>query len=162
MIKDICEIDMFQTMIFVNKKQDAFDIQHFLNKKCKGIQVEKLIGDMDIQVRDKIIDDFRNEVIKCLITTNVLARGIDVPEVDFVINYDVPYIVGSKLPDCANFLHRVGRAGRFGTEGVALTLVTDKTYDNLLDQIEDFYHIEIKKIDSILELKAILELMRKN
>ena len=116
MIKDIYEeFDVFQTMIFVNKKQEATDIQEFL--KGKGIHAEKLISGIDIKDRDKIIDDFRKEVITSLISTNVLARGIDVPEVDLVINYDVPYIsdFGFKLPDCANFLHRVGRAGRFGT-----------------------------------------------
>jgi len=59
----------------------------------------------------------------------VLARGIDVPEVDLVINYDVPFISdhGYKLPDFANFLHRVGRTGRFGTDGVSLTFYTDET-----------------------------------
>jgi ATP-dependent RNA helicase DDX19/DBP5 len=53
-----------------------------------------------------------------------LARGIDVPEVDLVINYDVPFIpqYGWKNPDFANFLHRVGRTGRFGTDGVSLSL----------------------------------------
>ena len=81
----------------------------------EGIKAEKLIGEMELKVRDKIINEFRKTSITSLISTNLVARGIDVPEVDFVINYDVPYIVGSKLPDCANFLHRVGRAGRFGT-----------------------------------------------
>jgi ATP-dependent RNA helicase DDX19/DBP5 len=92
----------------------------------------------------------------------VLARGIDVPEVDLVINYDVPYIsdFGFKLPDCANFLHRVGRTGRFGTDGVSLTLYTDETYDDLLDQIEKYYDIKIEKIDSLSQLKIILEEMR--
>lgn len=64
-----------------------------------------------------------------LIATNVLARGIDVPEVDLVINYDVPFIstVGFKEPDFANYIHRVGRTGRFGTDGLAVTLYTDET-----------------------------------
>ncbi len=73
----------------------------------------------------------------CLICTNVLARGIDVPEVDLVINYDVPYIstYGFKRPDYANFMHRVGRTGRFGTDGLSLTLTstTDDVMDDLID-----------------------------
>ena len=101
----------------------------------EGIPAEKLIGEMELKVRDKIINEFRMTSITSLISTNLLARGIDVPEVDLVINYDVPYIsdFGFKLPDCANFLHRVGRTGRFGTDGVSLTLYTDETYDDLLD-----------------------------
>jgi ATP-dependent RNA helicase DDX19/DBP5 len=76
--------------------------------------------------RDKIIDDFRRNVFNCLICTSVFARGIDVPEIDLVINYDVPYVsvVGCKEPDYANFMHRVGRTGRFGTDGIAVSFVT--------------------------------------
>ena len=56
----------------------------------------------------------------------MLARGIDVPEVDLVMNYDVPIKVdcGFKNPDYENFLHRVGRTGRFGTDGLSLTLMS--------------------------------------
>lgn len=74
-----------------------------------------------------------------------MARGIDVPEVDLVINYDVPFIsnYGFKNPDYANYMHRVGRTGRFGTDGLALTLTskTDEVYDDLLNQIEKYYQI---------------------
>jgi len=78
-----------------------------------------------------------------LISTNVLARGIDVPEVDLVINYDVPIIndVGFKHPDHANYLHRVGRTGRFGTDGVALSLWSDEIYEEVLELIEKYYNI---------------------
>ena len=69
-----------------------------------------------------------------LISTNVLARGIDVPEVDLVINFDVPFTsdVGFKEPDFATYLHRIGRTGRFGTDGIALTLVSDETEDDMM------------------------------
>lgn len=60
-----------------------------------------------------------------MICTNVLARGIDVPEVDIVINFDIPVTSneGYMEPDVSNYLHRIGRTGRFGTDGLALTLV---------------------------------------
>ena len=79
--------------------------------------------------RDKIIDNFRKTSISTLICTNVLARGIDVPEVDLVINYDVPVIstVGFHTPDFANYMHRVGRTGRFGTDGIAVSITSDET-----------------------------------
>lgn len=138
--------DVFQTMIFVNKKKDAEMLKKHLNEK--GIKAEMLIGKMDGAARDKIIDKFRSNEINSLLCTNVLARGIDVPEVDLVINYDVPFIsdFGYKLPDHANFLHRVGRTGRFGTDGCSLTLTTDETEEDLLDQIQDYYKIKIDKI----------------
>jgi superfamily II DNA/RNA helicase len=128
------EMDVYQTMIFVNKKEDAIKLQKSLKKV--GIKAEVLIGGIDQKERDTIIDNFRKTSITSLICTNVLARGIDVPEVDLVINYDVPYIseYGFKNPDYANYIHRVGRTGRFGTDGVAVTLVnTDEVYDDLVD-----------------------------
>ena len=69
----------------------------------------------------------------------MLARGIDVPEVDLVINYDIPIIMncGFKHPDYANFMHRVGRTGRFGSDGVSLSVHCDETEEDILDQIQD-------------------------
>ena len=76
--------------------------------------------------RDKIIDDFRRNVFNSLICTNAFAKLIRVPEVDLVINYDVPYVsvVGWKELDYSNFMHGVGRTGRFGTDGIAVSFVT--------------------------------------
>ena len=93
----------------------------------QGIKAKILIGGLENNERDKIIDDFRQNVFTTLISTNVLARGIDVPEVDLVINYDVPMIndKGFYNPDYSNFMHRVGRTGRFGTDGLSLTLMVD-------------------------------------
>ena len=97
-----------------------------------------------------------------MISTNVLARGIDVPEVDLVINYDVPIImdVGFKHPDYPNYLHRVGRTGRFGTDGVALSLWSDEIYEEVLELIEKHYGITITSIEKMSELKEIMDNLR--
>lgn len=83
-----------------------------------------------------------------------------------VINYDVPYKsdFGFKNPDYANFMHRVGRTGRFGTDGLAITLTskTDETMDNLLDQIQKHYEIEIAQLNSMNELIKVYGIMRPN
>lgn len=104
---------------------------------------------MENNERDKIIDDFRQNVFTTLISTNVLARGIDVPEVDLVINYDVPMIndKGFYNPDYANFMHRVGRTGRFGTDGLSLTLMVTEIDEELVELIAKNYDIEIKNLD---------------
>lgn len=122
----------------------------------------KLIGGIETQERDRIIDNFRRENINTLISTNVLARGIDVPEVDLVINFDVPMIsnVGYMNPDYANFMHRSGRTGRFGTDGLTLTLVGDELSDFKLTEIEKYYQIEIEEIKNLDELVAIYKQMR--
>ena len=83
--------------------------------------------------RDETIRKFRDTEINVLITTNMIARGIDVPETQLVINYDVPSqrVPGGKehTADAENYLHRIGRTGRFGTNGVALTI-----YDRDVDK----------------------------
>lgn len=93
----------------------------------------------------------------------MLARGIDVPEVDLVINYDIPVIVdkGWKNPDPANFMHRVGRTGRFGSDGVSLSIQCDETDEDILDQIANQFKLEIASVKHIEEVKAVLDEMRK-
>jgi len=150
-----------QTIIFTNKKADAKLLQSKLTSL--GQKAEILIGGIDVAVRDRIIDDFRKTSISTLICTNVLARGIDVPEVDLVINYDVPVLCpapGWVDPDVANYMHRVGRTGRFGTDGVAVSLTSDETMEDMLDQIAKYYEIEINKLEGIKGLKEVLDAMR--
>lgn len=127
-----------------------------------GTKAEILIGGMDQKKRDEIIDDFRRDSISTLICTNVLARGIDVPAVDLVINFEVPYIstYGWMEPDYANYQHRVGRTGRFGTDGLAVTLAHDENQDDMVEKIQKEYDIEIAPIKDVGELKAIYDSMR--
>lgn len=110
-----------QAMIFVNTKATASFLKDLLTKL--GKTVNTLTSEIADYERDALIDDFRRQKFSALISTNLLARGIDVPDVDIVINYDIPFvqIAGWKDPDYANYLHRVGRTGRFGTDGLALT-----------------------------------------
>ena len=149
------------TMVFVNRKDTAIVLQ----KKLKSLNIEAniLIGGLENEQRDHIIDQFRQGVFTTLISTNVLARGIDVPEVDLVINYDVPMIndKGYYHPDYANFMHRVGRTGRFGTDGLALTLMKDEIETEHIELIAKHYAIEINELTGgFEELANIFNEMR--
>lgn len=113
-----------------------------------------------------------------MIASNVIARGFDVPEVDLVINLDLPRIKdigGFYEADLENFLHRVGRTGRFGTDGVALTIYKDgeqnvlteetnvnEDYDEapMLMQIESHYGLKINETRNLYEIKAEIDKMR--
>lgn len=157
------DMDRAMTMVFVNKKDTAMTLQERLNKR--DIKATILIGGLDTKERDKIIDDFRANKFTTLISTNVLARGIDVPEVDLVINYDVPMVKkhGFTDPDYANFMHRVGRTGRFGTDGLALTLMEscqDLIEPELMNLIAKHYDIEIKDLKNFKELMDVYNKMR--
>ena len=81
---------------------------------------------------------------------------------DLVINYDVPFIsnFGFKKPDFANYLHRVGRTGRFGTDGVAVSISSEETQEDILDQIETYYGIQMQRIEGISDIKKLLAEMR--
>ena len=98
-----------------------------------GLKSTIIFGDMSPEERDEMIQKFRSGEVSVIITTNLLARGIDVPEIQIVINFDVP-TQGSRdqrVGDAENYLHRIGRTGRFGTQGIAITLYDrdeDRTY----------------------------------
>lgn len=133
------------SIIFVRTKATAEQLQHRMSSE--GHQVVSLTGNLEGSERDHVIDQFREGIAKVLITTNVLARGIDVQSVTMVINYDVPDLPGG-LPDAETFLHRVGRTGRFGKVGVALTLVHDRHSWSLFQQICTKLNITPTKLET--------------
>lgn len=145
-------LDQAMTMVFVNKKDSAYTLQNKL--KNSKVEAKILTGEIETEARDKMIDDFRLNLFTTLISTNVLARGIDVPEVDIVVNFDVPITQkeGWKDPDYANFMHRVGRTGRFGTDGVAVTLMADEIDEEMMRLIAKHYDIEIIELKSFDQL----------
>ncbi len=88
-----------------------------------------------------MLEDFRASTTRFLITTNVLSRGIDVPAVTLVIQFDMPVKKGGQY-DPETYLHRVGRTGRFGRPGAALNMIHDDNEMKILKQIETYYSRE--------------------
>ncbi|KAF9739781.1 RNA helicase required for poly(A+) mRNA export, variant 2 [Paraphaeosphaeria minitans] len=129
------------SIIFVRKKQTAEELEARMT--ADGHKVAQLSGNLDGDARDRVIDAFRNGDAKVLITTNVLARGIDVQSVTMVINFDVPTMANGRDPDPETYLHRIGRTGRFGRVGVALTLIHDRQTWEQLHAIADYYKTEV-------------------
>ncbi|KAI0019325.1 DEAD-domain-containing protein [Xylariomycetidae sp. FL0641] len=113
------------SIIFVKTRQSADLIQERMTHD--GHRVSVLHGAYEGNERDALLDDFRMGKSKVLITTNVLARGIDVSTVSMVINYDIPMKgQGELVHDTETYLHRIGRTGRFGRVGVSITFISDK------------------------------------
>ncbi len=90
-----------------------------------GIAAAPIHGDRNQNQRERALRDFRKGSIEVLVATDVLARGIDVPDVDYVVNFDVP-------GDPEDYVHRIGRTGRAGEFGWALTFVTPDDVDDML------------------------------
>ena len=114
----------------------------------EGHKVAALHGAFDGAERDRVLDNFREGRAKVLITTNVIARGIDVQSVSMVINYDIP-MKGrqDEQPDPETYLHRIGRTGRFGRVGVSISFVYDRQSFQALAAIVEHYGIDLIKLN---------------
>nr|XP_057934214.1 eukaryotic initiation factor 4A-I-like [Doryrhamphus excisus] len=125
-----------QAVIFINTRRKV----DWLTEKMQSrdFTVSAMHGDMDQKERDLIMREFRSGSSRVLITTDLLARGIDVQQVSLVINYDLP-------TNRENYIHRIGRGGRFGRKGVAINLVTEDDKRTLRD-IETFYNTTIEEM----------------
>ncbi|KAL1869425.1 hypothetical protein VTK73DRAFT_3162 [Phialemonium thermophilum] len=130
------------SVIFVKTRESANEIQRRM--EADGHKVSVLHGAYEGMNRDALLDDFRSGRSKVLITTNVLARGIDVSSVSMVINYDIPMKgIGDKEPDPETYLHRIGRTGRFGRVGVSISFVHDRKSFQALSDIANVYGIDL-------------------
>eukprot|EP00602_Paraphysomonas_sp_CaronLab_P004617 CAMPEP_0185017320 /NCGR_PEP_ID=MMETSP1103-20130426/285_1 /TAXON_ID=36769 /ORGANISM="Paraphysomonas bandaiensis, Strain Caron Lab Isolate" /LENGTH=401 /DNA_ID=CAMNT_0027546665 /DNA_START=18 /DNA_END=1223 /DNA_ORIENTATION=+ len=108
--------------------------------QSRDFTVSSMHGDMEQRERDMIMREFRSGSTRVLITTDLLARGIDVQQVSLVINYDLP-------TNRENYIHRIGRSGRFGRKGVSINFITQGDVRYLRD-IEEFYHTQIEEMPS--------------
>ncbi|CAK9810799.1 Eukaryotic initiation factor 4A-II [Anthophora quadrimaculata] len=113
-------------------------IRILVKKEELTLEVSAMHGDMEQKERDLIMRQFRTGSSRVLITTDLLARGIDVQQVSLVINYDLP-------SNRENYIHRIGRGGRFGRKGVAINFVTEEDKRTLKD-IEQFYNTHIDEM----------------
>lgn len=112
---------------------------------AQGHAVTVLHGKFDADQRDKVIDDFREGRSKVLITTNVIARGIDILQVNLVINFDLP-LDANLRPDPETYLHRIGRTGRFGRTGVSINFVHDEKSYREMKEIETYFGRDISRV----------------
>jgi len=139
-LETLCDIyqtlTITQAVIFCNTRRKVDWLTQQMHSK--DFTVSAMHGDMDQKEREVIMKEFRSGSSRVLITTDLLARGIDVQQVSLVINYDLPN-------NRENYIHRIGRGGRFGRKGVAINFVTEDDKRNLHD-IEQFYNTQINEM----------------
>ena len=137
-------IEIAQAIIYCNSKKSVDFVSEELKKK--GHMVSSIHGDLKQFDRDHIMREFRNGSTRVLITTDLLARGIDVYQVSLVINYELP-------KQKETYLHRIGRSGRFGRKGNAINFVTPPEKEEL-ENLQKFYNTTIESLPTDLsELK---------
>ncbi len=131
------EVDVRNAIIFCNRKKDVGVV--FRSLQRHGFNVGALHGDLDQRERTTTLEAFRNGTIAFLAASDVAARGLDIPDVSHIFNYDVPV-----HPE--DYIHRIGRTGRAGREGFAAMLVTPKD-TKALKAIEKMLGQEIAWVD---------------
>lgn len=134
-------LNINQSIIYCNSKRSVDILTS--NLKANGYTVSSIHSGLDAQTRELTMKEFASGKSRVLVSTDLLARGIDVQQVSVVINYDLPEKVES-------YIHRIGRSGRYGRKGVAINIITD--YDiSKVDQLEQYYSTQIDPLPEDFE-----------
>jgi superfamily II DNA/RNA helicase len=131
-----------QAAIFVNTKAKAEWLADQM--KRRGFDLDFIHGEMDVKDRENRMTDFRSGRVRVLIATDLIGRGVDVQTVSLVINYELPL-------DRENYVHRIGRSGRYGRKGASINLVSPREMRIQAD-IESYYGRKINELPLSLEI----------
>lgn len=141
------KVSVCQAVIFVNSIEKSVQLSNALTGAGHAVGV--IHSKLDEIERVKILEEFRKTQIRVLIATDLIARGIDVHQVGLIINYDVPY-------DADKYIHRVGRSGRFGKLGVAITFMVKSRQDiSRMDEIERKYKINFEELKNATDVESV-------
>jgi ATP-dependent RNA helicase RhlE len=117
LVKDLLRSRDFQSVIiFCSKKQNVKQLAAVL--KRSGLSIEEIHSDLEQAQREQVLQDFRNKKLRILVATDILSRGIDIEDIDLVINFDVPN-------DGEDYVHRIGRTARAASAGTAYTFISE-------------------------------------
>jgi ATP-dependent RNA helicase DeaD len=137
--------DPYKSVIFCKMKKDVDRLSTFL--VSQGYTAKGLHGDMEQRQREEVIKSFKNGNLEILIATDVAARGLDVKDVTHVFNYQIPF-------DSESYVHRIGRTGRAGKDGTAVSIVTPHEFKSLLKIQKDVGNsMETKIIPTISDVQ---------
>lgn len=134
-------LDINQALIYCNTKKRVEELEQAMTAHDFAVSI--MHGEMDQLKRDVVMKQFRSGTVRVLITTDLLARGIDVQQVGLVINYELPY-------KKENYIHRIGRAGRFGRKGTAINFVLPSNA-RYIKEIQEHYNTQIDEMPTDLD-----------
>jgi superfamily II DNA/RNA helicase len=133
-----------QTIIFCNTIRKVEWLKENLEKN--NFTITCIHSKMTQIERDEVVKEFRDGKTRLLLTTDLLARGIDIPQVNLVVNYDLP-------PSKETYIHRIGRCGRFGKKGVAISLIKtdDQSDTKTLQKMKQIYKVDIRELPNDID-----------
>lgn len=132
-------------IIFVDTVERAVTLDQVLRKdNFPSISIHRQLTQEE---RIKRYTDFKEFKHRILVSTDIFGRGIDIERVNVVFNYDMP-------KDSDSYLHRVGRAGRFGTKGLAITFVSGQEDHTTLDEIQKRFEVKIEELPTVIDVST--------
>jgi superfamily II DNA/RNA helicase len=136
------DIDFNQCCIFVRTTQRAEALAKLLN----GLNFPVTTVHSSIKQEERLAryKGFKNMEKRIMVSTDVMGRGIDIERVNLVINYDM-------ADSRATYLHRVGRAGRFGTKGIAITFISSKDDTDVLNDVQKNFEVTVEQLPEIID-----------
>lgn len=129
-------INVGQCIIYMNSKNKIKEIYERLISD--NFPVGYITGDRTCEERNSIMNEFRSGTLRILLSSDLLARGIDIQQLSLVINFDLPR-------EKETYIHRIGRSGRYGRKGVAINLINDREVE-YLKSIEEYYDTQISEM----------------
>ena len=129
-------INVSQCIIYINNKNKLNEVYDRMIEK--GFPVGCIHGELSSDLRKVVMEDFKSGKLRILLSTDLLARGIDIQQLSLVINYDLPR-------DNETYIHRIGRSGRYGRKGVAINFITDRDTEQMTELIK-FYKTKIEEM----------------
>ena len=129
-------INVGQCIIYMNSKNKILEIYDRLIKD--NFPVGYITGDRTVNERNEVMEQFRSGTLRILLSSDLLARGIDIQQLSLVINFDLPR-------EKETYIHRIGRSGRYGRKGVSINLINDREVE-YMKHIEEFYDTKINEM----------------
>merc|ERR1712045_373483 len=141
-------LEFNQVVIFVKSVQRCIALAQLLKEQnFPAIDIHRA---MNQEERLKRYELFKNFERRILVATNLLGRGMDIERVNIVFNYDMP-------EDSDTYLHRVARAGRFGTKGLAISFFADDEDNKILQSVQDRFEVDITELPDEIDLSSYIE-----
>lgn len=147
-------LEFNQVVIFVSKPQRAVELNRLLEEV--NFPVMCIHGQMKQPERLQKYNDFKDFKKRILVATDLMGRGVDIERVNIVINYDFPTLEEGRPVPQEQYLHRVGRAGRFGTKGLAISFIADQKDADVLAAVQSQFEVEIPDLPDQININEYM------
>ena len=136
------DLEFNQVIVFTSKQDRAKYLNHIIAKE--SFPSCACFSSMPMEQRLKIVNEFKEGKFRIMVSTDLLGRGIDIEKINIVINYDMPN-------ETDQYLHRVGRAGRYGTKGLAVSFISSPEDIKILDEVQERFEVKIEDLPSQID-----------